>query len=65
MRKIGGKKFNFMKSEKAIRKAIERYQELIKKVNKESEAGIISYEEYSKKTEIYYNKLAVLEWVLR
>ncbi|GAA0071735.1 hypothetical protein UT300003_32600 [Clostridium sardiniense] len=54
-----------MRSEEEIKKRINRYEELIKKANKESKEGILDYEEYSKKLEIYYHKLGLLEWVLK
>ena len=54
-----------MKSEEQIKKKIEQYKRLIKRVSLESQSGSISYDEYTIKLEKYYSQITLLEWVLR
>lgn len=54
-----------MKSEEQIKKKIEQYKRLIKRVSLESQSGSISYDEYTIKLEKYCSQITLLEWVLR
>lgn len=54
-----------MKSEEEIKKKIERYEILIKKLILEFQSGFVSYDEYTLELEKYYTQITLLEWVLR